>query len=557
MTGRLFVWFGATVTIAVALFALAVNRMIETRVIDDRAETLAGQARLIRSALPSAGVDLQAAVIAWSRASGLRITAIAIDGTVLADSSRDPASMEDHADRPEVVAALAGEVGTATRMSESVGVEFRYVAVPPENGRIVRVAEPTTAGPVRPLTAAVVFGAAGAFLLGLAAVWWGTRRIVRPFHAAAAAARRIAEGTIPEPSWKGGSIELQQLVGSVEALATELRRRAEASDEERTLRDRLLGSLEEGVILVEADDSITYANSRALRVLGSRSARSSLPAELQRICLEARRSQGPVRADFDHGVPPRTLAAAANLLGAAGAVAIVLQDVTASRRVESMRRDFVTDASHELKTPIAAIQAGAETIGRAIDEDPAEAKRFTEQVRDNAVRVGRIVSDLLDLSRLETEEPRFETVDLARLVSDELALLNRPGVEASVTVFAALSPVSVLGSSDDIRLAVRNLLENAQRYAAGGEVRVTVERSEDEAVVEVADTGIGIPSRDVPRIFERFYRVDVARSRHTGGTGLGLAIVRHVMDRHGGRVEVRSELGKGSTFRLHFPLTAG
>ena len=219
-----------------------------------------------------------------------------------------------------------------------------------------------------------------------------------------------------------------------------------------------------------------------------------------------------------------------------------------------MRRDFVADASHELKTPIAAVQAGSETILRALDEDPEAVRRFAEQVRTSAVRLGRLVGDLLDLSRLQTEEPAFEEVRLDELVLDEVARLASPIGEELVEWQVQTSPVTVLGNRNDLRLATRNLLENAQGYAAGGQVKVSVERRNEEAVLEVADDGIGIPTRDLPRVFERFYRVDGARSRHTGGTGLGLAIVKHIAGRHGGGATVESELGQGSTFQLRLPL---
>ena len=254
------------------------------------------------------------------------------------------------------------------------------------------------------------------------------------------------------------------------------------------------------------------------------------------------------------GSLPRRFIASAVVPGEAGSVLLVLQDVTDALRVEAMRRDFVADASHELKTPISAIQAGSETILRAIDEDPEGARTFAEQVRLNAVRLGRIVGDLLDLSRLETEVPEFEKLNLDEMVRDEVVRIDHPSGKAPVEFIVETEPVEVLGSRNDLQLAVRNLLDNAQRYAAAGEVRVAVRRLGNEAILEVADNGVGIPTRDLPRIFERFYRVDVARSWHTGGTGLGLAIVKHVAEAHGGLVEAKSELGVGSVFRMALPL---
>ena len=219
-----------------------------------------------------------------------------------------------------------------------------------------------------------------------------------------------------------------------------------------------------------------------------------------------------------------------------------------------MRRDFVADASHELKTPSAAIQAAAETVERSVGEDPASAAWFAGQLRRDAVRLSRIVSDLLDLSRLEAERPALEAVRLDRVIREEVDRLRTEAGESEVGLELAVEPVTVRGSAEDLALLVRNLLDNAVRFTSGGgRVRVGLAERDGRAVLEVEDTGIGIPTRDLPRIFERFYRVDRARSRETGGTGLGLSIARHVAERHGGRIEAESELGRGSTFRVTLP----
>ncbi len=507
------------------------------------------------ASLPSDADDFQARVGVWSAATGVRITLIAADGTVLADSSRDPEGMEDHSDRPEVISALRGEVGVASRISASVGVEFRYVAIPPGPGPVIRMAQSVTAVQDRlaQLRSALILGGLGTALIGVLAVWLVARRLSQPIRRATSSVSQIAAGGDDATMTGPRVIELEEMVEAVRSMASELQERVRESDEERALRDRLLQTLDEGVLLIDGADAVAYANRWATDALGDRRTVAELPAALQRLCLVARSTGEAARDQFEHGLPTRVLIASAAAVDDAGGVVLVLQDVTAARRVEAMRRDFVADASHELKTPIAAIQAGAETIARAIGDDREAAAGFAEQIHQNAVRLGRIVSDLLDLSRLEAEESRFELVQLDRLVAGEVERSTGPDEGASRGLTAALSPVAVSGSPEDLRLAVRNLLENAQRYAAEGEVRVSVFREGSEGVIEVSDTGIGIPKRDLPRIFERFYRVDVARSRHTGGTGLGLAIVRHVAERHGGTVSVESELGVGSTFRLRLP----
>jgi two-component system sensor histidine kinase SenX3 len=301
---------------------------------------------------------------------------------------------------------------------------------------------------------------------------------------------------------------------------------------------------------------VAYTNPAAERILEHlpRSVRELSPPALRSLAEDVRADGLPREREIETGVPARILGASAVPLEALGDVMLVVRDVTAQRRVEAMRRDFVTDASHELKTPAASIRAAAETVERAVGEDPAAAARFAAQLRRDAVRLSRIVSDLLDLSRLESEHPDLEPVRLDRVVADELKRLRPQAMESGVALRWDGTAVTVPGSTKDLALLARNLLENAVRYTPrGGRVSVEVRGENGRATFRVEDTGIGIPSRDLPRIFERFYRVDRARSRETGGTGLGLSIARHVVERHGGRIEAQSELGRGSTFRVTLP----
>ena len=237
---------------------------------------------------------------------------------------------------------------------------------------------------------------------------------------------------------------------------------------------------------------------------------------------------------------------------------LVIRDITETRRSEQVRRDFVANASHELKTPAASIQAAAETIRTAAVEDPSVIPHFASQLEREAARLSRIVSDLLDLSRLESGSVMEETVALEAIVRDEGERFEGPAAEAGVGLSIDASSVPrVRGSARDLALLVRNLVDNAIRYTGpGGEVHVELTSGDGEVVLAVVDTGLGIPSRDLPRIFERFYRVDRARSRETGGTGLGLSIVKHVAENHGGRVEVTSELGQGTRFEVRLPASA-
>jgi signal transduction histidine kinase len=241
-----------------------------------------------------------------------------------------------------------------------------------------------------------------------------------------------------------------------------------------------------------------------------------------------------------------------------GAVVLVARDVTSERQLDRIRRDFVANASHELKTPVASILALAETLSEGAGQDPDTAGRFLSHLEQEANRLSRLVGDLLDLSRLEGEARERTTVDLGEVVSEEADRLRARAEGAGIRlVVEAPEPVGVSGSKGDLGLLVHNLLDNAIQYSPdGGEVRASVRVREDRAELRVTDTGIGISSRDLDRVFERFYRADPARSRATGGTGLGLSIVRHVAESHSGDVLARSVLGAGSTFIVRLPLTA-
>jgi signal transduction histidine kinase len=331
-----------------------------------------------------------------------------------------------------------------------------------------------------------------------------------------------------------------------------------AETDQVEVRGLILRSMEEGVLLFDGEGHLAFANSALVEHLhGAPDDLDALfPIELQRAVRRAAASTQPVRVEVETGSPSRWLRGTAQAVGGDGSVLLVVRDVTDARRLEAIRRDFVANASHELKTPVASIRAAAETLRHGAIEDPPAALRFTEQLEREAMRLSRIVSDLLDLSRLETGSELAERVRLDGVAADEVERLEDQAKEAGVELSRSTDPdATVMGSGRDLALLARNLIDNAIRYTPeGGRVDVRVRLVGDEAVLSVSDTGLGIPQRDLPRIFERFYRVDRARSRETGGTGLGLAIVKHVAENHGGEVTVTSELAAGSTFEVRLPV---
>jgi signal transduction histidine kinase len=335
-----------------------------------------------------------------------------------------------------------------------------------------------------------------------------------------------------------------------------LRAGAAAAESERATTARILGSMHEGVVLFGADGATTYANPAAERHLGTipSSVEGLLPVPLRDAVRRSALTGLREEAEAETGTPRRWLRATATPVGEDAAVLLVLRDVTEARRLDAVRRDFVANASHELKTPVASILAAAETIATAATEDPAAVPAFAARLERDALRLSRIVSDLLDLSRLESGSEIQSSVDLEAVVREEVDRAMPAATDAGVGLSVRGEPAKVAGSPRDLALLARNLVENAVRSTpSGGEVSVRVRLEDEEAVLEVEDNGVGIPSRDLPRIFERFYRVDRARSRETGGTGLGLAIVRHVVENHGGTIAVRSELGRGTHVEVRLP----
>jgi len=562
LAGRLFVWQLSVVLVVLFGAGLVLDRYLEQDAVSDVTAALEREARTVQQALPAEDAALQAAVTSLGEASGTRITVVRTDGTVLADSEHDPATMENHADRPEIRQALDGQVGAGSRDSETLGIPFRYVALPPRGDRIVRVALPLTQVAHRRATVrtAVVLGllaAAGLASLGALLV---SRGVTRPLRKTTESVRRLGHGDLKVRIQPDGPLEFAQLAETLNVMAARLEAQVRASEEDRRTRDLILSSMTEGILLAGPDGNLRFANTVLDRQLGERpsSTTSLVPTPLRDAVRAAADHHSSHTVEVEVGVPTRWLRGDAIPVDQEGSVLLVLRDITEMRRLDAVRRDFVANASHELKTPAASIRATAETIRTAALDDPDVVPRFAAQLEREAVRLSRIISDLLDLSRLETGSDLVEEVALDELVRDEVGRLEAAAAAVGVQIAFELPAVPrVHGSARDLGLMVRNLVDNAIRYSPeGGRVRVAIGTEDGSVILTVADTGVGIPRRDLERVFERFYRVDRARSRETGGTGLGLSIVKHVAENHGGSVHVESELGQGSTFEVRLPASS-
>jgi two-component system phosphate regulon sensor histidine kinase PhoR len=553
-------WFAILFVAVMALFGAVVTAWVRSVEEAASVERLAAVAGLIEASLdPAAPIDQQVVEIAQS--VDFRITVVAPDGTVLGDSADDPADLDNHLDRPEIRQALGGEVGVSRRLSASTADDRLYVAVPPEtSGLVVRLSmtEPQLADSIGEVTrpvwsVAVVLGALGLVVVGLVA-----HRLASPIRELTDMADEVAAGTLDVAPRRSSVAEFDRLGMAIGRIASQLGRRIAQTDEERRTLGVVLGALPQGVILFDEGRAI-YANPAASALVGIVPDRLAglVPRGLARAVQDAAATRRVVELEVEHGAPPRRVAALAVAFEGESRVLLVLSDVTERRRLEAMRRDFVADASHELKTPVGSILASIEALALALDRDPDRARAFAGRVEASARQLARLIADLLDLSRVEASQAAMEPVALDELVETEVAGFVRRAGDAGIELTVDTTPVVVRGSAADLALAIRNLCDNACRYTdSGGRVAVKVERAEDRVRLTVSDTGAGIPQRALDRVFERFYRVDVARSRATGGTGLGLAIVKHVTERHGGLVSVESQLGSGSTFTMELPVVA-
>jgi len=379
--------------------------------------------------------------------------------------------------------------------------------------------------------------------------------------------RRLAETALPGWRWSEPD-DVAGLTNELNAITTRLRDRLDELTEERDRAGQILDALDDGVLLLDGAGRLLVANPAARSWFGLPDAlRPGLPAkrvlgvpQVTALAEQAAATRAPVAGSCTLVFPePRTLAMRAFPLadrGPTGRIVVTVSDITQRHRLEVLRRDFVANASHELKTPVAAVRALAETLLTALPDDPEAGRRFAERIGREAERLEVLARDLLDLSRVERGTLDVEPVDLVGLAKEVADGYTDLAEERRVKLHTELQPqLSLRGDRAQLGLLVSNLLDNALRHTpAKGTVCVRLEAAEGRAVIQVADTGEGIPAGELSRVFERFYRVDKARARQTGGTGLGLAIVRHVAEAHGGTVRVDSELGRGSSFTVSLPL---
>ena len=509
-------------------------------------------------------------------ASGVRVTVIAADGLVLADSQSDPSTMENHAGRPEIKDAFAGGAGQSIRHSVTINRDLLYYAVRLSAADVSPVVL-RFALPLQTVDEEILAFRRRLWLASLIMLFvTGTASLLisRSFSARVERlqmfSQRVAEGDFRPIEADRSGDALEALAASLNESAARLDRSIRTLTDERNLSAAILGSMVEGVAVVNANERLLFANQGFAAILeldtppqsGSALVEIVRQTELLEAVRQVLQGERRVEAEIVTGtlrqhffaVTVASVRAAEN----SGAV-IVLHDVTDLRNLERVRRDFVANVSHEFRTPLTAIQGFSETLLAGAINDPENRVKFLEIIQEHSRRLARLTEDLLMLSKMDADRLDLEIrrLSVSQFVESCVESAQRPAAEKDLRISVNLQDRLPDIAADRRRLAevLQNLLDNATQYTpSGGQIMVSASSDGNEVKITVSDTGIGIPQVDQPRIFERFYRVDVARSREVGGTGLGLSIAKHLVEVHGGRIWVESEIGQGSQFHFTVPI---
>lgn len=514
----------------------------------------------------------------WAALLDVRVTVIGIDGTVLGESHEDRRQMDNHLLRPEVQQALEEGEGSTRRFSRTLGQEMLYVAVPVRNAQgvwgVLRLALPSrqveasVAAFQRTISAVTLIATVLAVLLAA----WIADRTSRPIRRLINAVDQMARGNLRGsqlPDVSEVRDEVGNLTRAINAMAVQLHAQFEALNTDRSKLAAVLREMNDGVMIVDEDGLVQLLNPAAERIFNTSEeeaiGRSVVEVlrhhelvELWRRCRETGEEE---TASVEVGQLSRALQVVANSMGdeLPGSILLIFQDLTHLRRLETVRRDFVSNISHELRTPLASLKALTETLQEGALEDPQAARRFLTRMETEVDALTQMVQELLELTRIESGRVPLQLSPVApsQLIHSTVERLRLQAERAGLSVNVQCEPdlPLVLADRPRIEQALVNLLHNAIKFtSSGGQIRLAAMRENGEVLFQVEDTGVGIPADDLPRIFERFYKAD--RARTGGGTGLGLAITRHMVEAHGGRIWAESVEGRGSTFSFTLPVVS-
>jgi two-component system phosphate regulon sensor histidine kinase PhoR len=580
---KLYPSYVVIILLSIVTVGIYVTTALKNFYLRKTAEDLEVDARLIEREVSvsfnqTSKKSLDALCKTLGKASTTRITMILPSGEVVGDSDEDPQMMENHAGRPEIKKALSGKTGISTRYSETLQKEMMYVAIPvKKEGRIagaVRVSIPVIAIDT---TLGAIYGKIALFglimtILTAALSFYIAKRISQRVGELKRGAQRFAQGDLTHRLFVSGSQELSELAETLNKMAQQLGEKIRMITEQRNELETILSAMREGMLACDSDERIITLNQAAGSLLGidlsavkgytvQETVRN---ADLQRfigmILSEKREAEAEIVL---HGPEKKFLQISGTVLhdseGKQIGALVVLNDITRLRQLENIRREFVANVSHELKTPITSIKGYVETLEEGAIDDKANACKFLKIIFKQADLLHALVDDLLSLSKIEQEaergEVRLATERMKPIIEAALGAYETRARERRIQVALSCNDeIMVKANARLLEQAVGNLLDNAIKYSEpGGNIEIDVTQGKGEVSITVSDHGSGIAPEHIPRLFERFYRVDKGRSRELGGTGLGLAIVKHIIQAHGGDVRVESTPRKGSAFTIHLP----
>ena len=502
---------------------------------------------------------------------GARITIINKDGVVLGDSEEDPATMDNHANRPEIIEALSKGTGSSIRYSATLGYNMMYVAVPiTSNGGVVGVARVALSltqidKSLQHLNNVIIFGAVIAAIIAILLAFQILKITTEPVKKLTQLSKKMAQGELDQEIQITSQDEVGELARAFNQMAARLKEMVALITNERDRMATILSNIDDAILMVDGDSKITTMNRAAENIfqisekkaLGHTFIEIVRDHELNELLQHCRSTGKQQTGAVEIKLKKQFLAAIATPLPGDGGCLVHIQDLTELRRLEMIRQDFISNISHELRTPIASVKALAETLNEGAIEDPSVAKDFLSRINVEVDKLAQMVQELGELSRIESGEAPLNKrrINMADVIGHAVDRLRAQADRAELKLDIDIPPTLPEVMSDEARVeqVLVNIIHNAIKFTpSGGKINISAKARDNDILVSVSDTGVGIPADDLPRIFERFYKAD--KSRSGGGTGLGLAIAKHIVEAHGGRIWAESVEGRGSTFNFTLPL---
>lgn len=579
---RLYLPYIILIPAILLVFGIVLSFSFKSFYLDQTANELSRVASIIKDEITHKNIDslqYNSTFSNYENLTGIRITLVKFDGKVIADSKANSTSMDNHGDREEIKEAKTGTRGISVRKSPTLDVEFMYVALPifDEQGKIPLVIRVSATiehlnAEFRTINYKIIVFLIFLYLAILISGYVFSKNIVKPLEKIETGAEKFAKGDFSEKIYSTDIKEYSILSEYLNKMAEQINENMEIILQQNSLRNSILESMKEGVVAVDDDMKIIFINSEASKILDieNDSAKGKVVQEVIRIyeihkfIEEVLRSNKPLEKNIvlqkEKDINLQlTGAILESSDGKPMGVIMVINDITNIFTLDTMKKDFVANVSHELKTPITSIKGFLETLLSGAIDDKDNALKFLNIISKNTERLNNIIDDLLLLSKVEQIKDarylKFEDKNVSEIIRTAIENLNHKAEIKGIGLNLVFDDDLIFPlNSNLIEQAIINLIDNAIKYSANNtEITVSAGIIENTLNISVADNGIGIPKEDIPRLFERFYRVDKARTREEGGTGLGLSIVKHICFVHNGTVEVESEINKGSRFLIKIP----